>query len=190
MRIIAGTARGRRLKAPAGQGTRPTTDRVRESLMSSIMSIRGGFDEAVVLDAFAGSGALSLECLSRGASYAVLCDTSSDARRAINDNIEACGFTALARVQNIDVLKRVPSCPKGLYDLVFLDPPYAFPPADALAVVSSAGAQDLIAPNVLVIYEHGAACEDDLDCEARSLGLTLVRRKAFGDTVVDIFQRD
>lgn len=189
MRIIAGTARGRRLKAPAGQGTRPTTDRVREALMSSITSIRGGFDGAVVLDAYAGSGALSLECISRGACFAMLCDTSNDARQAISGNIEACGFGGAARVLGIDVSKRVPSCPKGLYDLVFLDPPYAFSPAEALRPIAVAAGQCLLAPQVLVIYEHGSGCEGDVDLQAQSLGLTLVRRKKFGDTVVDIFQR-
>ena len=67
MRIVAGEFKGRRLQAPKGQNTRPTTDRVRESLMSALASARGGFDGAVVLDAFAGSGALGLEALSRGA---------------------------------------------------------------------------------------------------------------------------
>ena len=74
MRIIAGEFRGRKLDAPRGDGTRPTTDRVRESLMSALVSLRDGLDGAVVLDAFAGSGALSLEALSRGADTAVLCD--------------------------------------------------------------------------------------------------------------------
>ena len=70
MRIIAGEFRGRRLEAPKGQGTRPTTDRVRESLMSALNSARGGFEDAVVLDAFAGSGGLGMESLSRGAAAA------------------------------------------------------------------------------------------------------------------------
>ena len=71
MRIIAGEFRGRTLLAPKGDGTRPTTDRVRESVMSTVFSARGGFEDAMVLDAFAGSGALGLEALSRGAARAV-----------------------------------------------------------------------------------------------------------------------
>ena len=87
MRIIAGEFRGRKLDAPKGDGTRPTTDRVRESLMSALVSLRDGLDGAVVLDAFAGSGALSLEALSRGADTAVLCERDRDAAAVIERNI-------------------------------------------------------------------------------------------------------
>ena len=89
MRIIAGEFRGRKLDAPRGDGTRPTTDRVRESLMSALVSLRDGLDGAVVLDAFAGSGALSLEALSRGADTAVLCERDRDAAAVIERNISA-----------------------------------------------------------------------------------------------------
>ena len=89
MRVITGTARGRRLLEPEGMDTRPTTDRVRESLMSALVSLRDGLDGAVVLDAFAGSGALSLEALSRGADTAVLCERDRDAAAVIERNISA-----------------------------------------------------------------------------------------------------
>ncbi len=83
VRIIAGEHRGRRLEAPKGDGTRPTIDRVRESLMSALASARGGFDDAVVLDAFAGSGALGLEALSRGAACACFCEKDASAASAL-----------------------------------------------------------------------------------------------------------
>lgn len=189
MRIIAGTARGRRLQAPAGSLTRPTTDRVRESLMSSVISARGGLDGAVVLDAFGGSAALSLECLSRGAAFAVICDTSRDACAAINANIAACGFKDRTRLVSCDITKRVPSCAQGAYDLVFLDPPYAMGARDALGVVAKASQHNLLASPVLVIYEHKLGNEEAADEVAATLGLSLVRRKTFGETVVDMFRK-
>ena len=100
MRIIAGEFRGRTIKAPKGEGTRPTTDRVRESLMSSVNSARGGFEGAVVLDAFAGSGALGLEALSRGAANARFCERDGAAFKVVCANVEAVSYT------HLDVYKR------------------------------------------------------------------------------------
>ena len=109
MRIIAGKYRGRRLDAPKGQGTRPTTDRVRESLMSALHSARGGFAGAVVLDAFAGSGALALEALSRGADRAVLCERDREAAGVIERNLRTLGLSPdRARLMRADVVKRPP----------------------------------------------------------------------------------
>ena len=109
MRIIAGEFRGRTLKAPKGEGTRPTTDRVREAMMSTVHSARGGFDDAVVLDAFAGSGALGLEALSRGARSVQFCERGGEALRALNANVRLLGLDARrARVRKGDVLKEVP----------------------------------------------------------------------------------
>ena len=94
MWIIAGEFRGRTLKAPKGEGTRPTTDRVREAMMSTVHSARGGFDDAVVLDAFAGSGALGLEALSRGARSVQFCERGGEALRALNANVRLLGLDA------------------------------------------------------------------------------------------------
>ena len=92
MRIIAGVHRGRAIQAPKGTGTRPTVDRVRESLMSAINSARGGFEGASVLDAFAGSGALGLEALSRGAVSAVFCERDGNAFRTLCANCRSLGY--------------------------------------------------------------------------------------------------
>lgn len=120
MRIIAGEFRGRTLKAPKGEGTRPTTDRVREAMMSTVHSARGGFDDAVVLDAFAGSGALGLEALSRGARSVQFCERGGEALRALNANVRLLGLDARrARVRKGDVLKDVPYA-RPPFDLVFL----------------------------------------------------------------------
>ena len=105
MRIIAGEFRGRTIKAPKGDGTRPTTDRVRESLMSAVHSACGGFEDAVVLDAVAGSGALGLEALSRGASCARFFERDGAAERVLEGNVRALGLDARrARVSRGDVL--------------------------------------------------------------------------------------
>ena len=128
MRIVAGQFRGRPLKAPKGEATRPTTDRVRESMMSAVESARGGLEGAVVLDAFAGSGALGLEALSRGARCAHFFERSGEALRALCANVRSLGLDARrARLHRADVLKDPPVWASEPFDLVFLDPPYACP---------------------------------------------------------------
>lgn len=97
MRIIAGEFRGRTLLAPKGDGTRPTTDRVRESVMSTVFSARGGFEDAMVLDAFAGSGALGLEALSRGAARAVFYERAPEAVKVLQKNVEKMGLEPAPR---------------------------------------------------------------------------------------------
>ena len=94
MRIVAGAFRGRSVQAPAGEGTRPTTDRVREALFSSLYSLRGGFEGAVVLDAFAGSGALGIEALSRGAAQAVFYENDAKAAAVLKRNLASLGLGA------------------------------------------------------------------------------------------------
>jgi len=119
VRIIAGTHRGQRIAAPRGRDTRPTSDRVRENAFNLI----GPVDGADVLDLFAGSGALGLEALSRGAASAVFVDSDRDACRAINANLEKLRLTGTVLCQ--DALRAVASDPRT-YDLVLCDPPYDF----------------------------------------------------------------
>ena len=191
MRIIAGEHKGRVLKAPKGDGTRPTTDRVRESLMSMLASARGGFDGAVVLDAFAGSGALALEALSRGAAAACLVERDGAAAKVVEANARLLGCGPdRARVRRADVLKAaVPRMGKP-YDLVFLDPPYATDPADVLALVARLAAAGLLAGDALVSYEHDAAASAAVDDLAASAGLAVATRRAWGDTVIDLLRPD
>ena len=138
MRIIAGQFRGRTLAAPKGDGTRPTTDRVRESLMSAVFSQRGGFEDAVVLDAFAGSGALGLEALSRGAARAVFYECAPEAAKVVQKNVANLGLEpARATVTRADVIERAPQFARPPFDLIFLDPPYAY---DAMAVLGMVAA--------------------------------------------------
>lgn len=149
MRIIAGTWRSRPLKAPPGGATRPTADRVRETLFSMLASRIGSFEGLSVLDMFAGSGALALEALSRGAAHALLIERDLAAAGTAEANIRALG--ARAEVRRIDAT-RLPAAPAA-FDLVFLDPPYG--EGLAQAALSSALAQGWIAPHAWIAAETG-----------------------------------
>ncbi|MFZ2510293.1 MAG: 16S rRNA (guanine(966)-N(2))-methyltransferase RsmD [Gordonia sp. (in: high G+C Gram-positive bacteria)] len=120
-RIIAGEFRGRRLAAPA-DSTRPTSDRVREAI-ASMLGARMDLTGSSVLDLYAGTGALALEALSRGAASAVLVESDRKAAAVARENIAVCGAGATARVVNRTVVSFL-SGPGPRYDLVFLDPPY------------------------------------------------------------------
>lgn len=121
MRVIGGTARGRPLLAPAGKDTRPTSDRAREGLFSTLATLTG-IDGARVLDLYAGSGAVGLEALSRGAAAAVLVESDMKAAAVIKRNAEAVGLPG-ARVV-VDRVERFLGADAAAYDIAFLDPPY------------------------------------------------------------------
>ena len=117
MRVITGIARGRRLKTPEGMDIRPTTDNVKESVFNILQfDIEG----RRVLDLFAGTGQLGIECLSRGAKEVVFIDQSRDAVKIVKENLKACGFSAPVLQQ--DALSYLNNC--GNFDLIFVDPPY------------------------------------------------------------------
>ncbi len=167
MRIIAGELRGRRLAAPPGGATRPTADRVRQALFDMLVHApwaeMGNGEDAVigarVLDAFAGSGALGLEALSRGAAEAVFFETDASARRALAANIASCGVAARARVLAADATHPPRAWPAGAAcTLVLLDPPYGEEelPGRAAAALASAG---WIAPGALIVLESGASAK-------------------------------
>ncbi len=126
MRVVAGTLRGKHLVAPRGNVTRPTADRVRQATFNALES-RGAIDGARVLDLFAGTGAMAIEAISRGASTAVCVDDSRGAIDSTQDNVKACGLSDRVRVVRSDVLKFA-TAPGGLpiSDLVIVDPPYPF----------------------------------------------------------------
>lgn len=123
MRIIAGEWRGRKLVAPKGDATRPTADRTRETLFSMLTSRLGSFEGLRVADLFAGSGALGLEALSRGAAHCLFVEQDKPALDAIKANIQALGARERTAVQQGSVLTLGPA--KEPYDLILLDPPYA-----------------------------------------------------------------
>jgi 16S rRNA (guanine966-N2)-methyltransferase len=130
VRIVAGEWRGRRIKAPPGDRVRPTADRVREAWMSIVQPRLPG---ASVLDLFAGSGALGLEALSRGAASAVFVEIAPASLRALADNIEALGAGGAATIRRADALRFVESLPAHAFDVAFADPPYGHGAAARLA---------------------------------------------------------
>lgn len=123
-RIVAGAARGRRLQVPRGGAVRPTSDRVREALFSSLESAMGAFAGLRVLDLYAGSGALGLEAVSRGAAYALLVESDPAAVRAIRDNVAATGLDR-AEVRAAAVQRALATPPDEPFHVALADPPYA-----------------------------------------------------------------
>ncbi len=175
MRIIAGLRKGHRIAAPKGLATRPTGDRVREAAFNLI----GTVDDATVLDLFAGSGAMGLEALSRGARRCVFVESDADAIRLIRGNVEKLKLTG-AVVLHRDVLAvvRAEAATGRRYDLVVADPPYSDWPdleprlADALPAV--------LADNALVVVETAARVEPNL-------GLDLVTSRRYGSARISVF---
>jgi 16S rRNA (guanine966-N2)-methyltransferase len=171
-RVIAGEAGGRRLAVPDGRDTRPTSDRAREGLFSTIVSMLGSLAGARVLDLYAGSGAVGLEALSRGADHVLLVEQGARATRVIRENIEAIGLpgAVLAADRVERVLARGPApagghdspAPAGgqdstegsRYDVVFADPPYALADTAVSQVLSLLADQGWLAPGALVIVER------------------------------------
>jgi 16S rRNA (guanine(966)-N(2))-methyltransferase RsmD len=149
MRIVAGTARGRKIEAPAGDRTRPTLDRVRENLFNML---QGYIDNSTILDLFAGSGALSFEAISRGASLAVLVDSDRKAYEIQNKNAEHLGFTDRISCYCCDWHRAVPDLYKRnfIFDIIFLDPPYAI--TDMTDVFNFL--IPVMTPNTILILEH------------------------------------
>jgi 16S rRNA (guanine966-N2)-methyltransferase len=121
VRIVAGEWGGRRIDAPPGRDTRPTTDRTREAWMSAVAPEIPG---SRVLDLFAGSGALGLEALSRGAEHATFVENGGSALRVLQANLQALGAAGRATVLRVDALKYVRALPAAAFDLAFADPPY------------------------------------------------------------------
>ena len=129
-RVIAGTAGGRRLAVPPGTSTRPTSDRAREGLFASVLSELGSLDDRRVLDLYAGSGAVGLEALSRGAAHVLLVESDARAAGVIKANIATVGMAGATVVTDrAERLLARPPASTDRYDLVFADPPYAVTPA-------------------------------------------------------------
>ncbi|MBQ9021946.1 MAG: 16S rRNA (guanine(966)-N(2))-methyltransferase RsmD [Eggerthellaceae bacterium] len=188
MRVIAGQFKGRQLSTPKGSNTRPTTDRVRESLFSTLASARGGFDDAVVLDAFAGSGALGIETLSRGAAFALFCEKDRHALAALKSNLSFVPADSYALVAG-DVLKRNVRSPQA-FDLLFFDPPYALEPATVARIIYQLENDELLAPQALISYEFSASLgEAPLLREMGPEALEYVTHKSYGTTTIDIYRK-
>jgi 16S rRNA (guanine966-N2)-methyltransferase len=154
-RVIAGRAGGRRLAVPPGTGTRPTSDRAREGLFSTWQSLLGGpLEGERVLDLYAGSGAVGLEALSRGAGPALLVEADARAARIIRENVKTLGLPG-AEVRSGKAEQIIQgSAPTDPYDLVFLDPPYAVSDDDLREILLTLRTQGWLAAEALVTVER------------------------------------
>ena len=210
MRVIAGSAGGRPLVAPSSDRTsiRPTGDKVKGAIFSMLEAeaLRRGFDiepgdeeqdgkfaAAVawprVLDLYAGSGALAIEALSRGAAHADLVDSSPDARRAISANLARTGLNDRATVHALSSEKAV-STLRGPYDLIVLDPPYD---AEGVwLVVQQVVSSGLLAPTGVLIWEHSQKTEppDHIGEPTSKIGLQLLRTRRHGAASVSLYASD
>jgi 16S rRNA (guanine966-N2)-methyltransferase len=176
MRIVAGRYGGRRLTAPKGDATRPTSDRVREALFQRL----GPLDGQRVLDLFAGSGALALEALSRGAEHATLVDSAPAAIKAIHANIATIAIApeqADVRRQDVRAFLRSARTGRREYDLVLLDPPYRL--AAELGRELSPLIAAILAPGGRVVSESDRRAPLDLDPD-----LPLTDERRYGDTLI------
>lgn len=175
MRIIGGEARSRLIDAPKGMDTRPTQDKVRESLFNIL---QWDLEGRIVLDLFAGSGALGLEALSRGAAYAVFVDNSPQAARIAKSNVDRLGFQDKAKVIRADWHAAVSTLAphlKGGFDLVFLDPPYRM--ADTGEMCSHMLQCHILKAGSLIVIEHAASTPPRLGAAFRATDL-----RRYGDT--------
>lgn len=182
MRIVGGRWRGRALATPKSDVIRPTSDRLRESLFNVLQH---GYDDAIegarVLDLFAGTGAMGLEALSRGAAYALFVDEGAEARSLIRENVEAFGAGGATRLFRRDATRMGPAAPNAPFSLVFCDPPYGKELAPKALVACAEGGW--LTPGALVVVE-----------EAQSALVTLpptfseIERRDYGETQV-IFAR-
>lgn len=168
MRVVAGTAGGRRLAGPPGRSTRPTSDRVREATFNALDSL-GAVQGATVLDLFAGSGALGIEALSRGAARATFVDADPRALTVVRANLRTTGLEAAAQTVRSDAARFLAGDP-GRFDVALLDPPYRFDDGAWTGVLAHLDAE-------LVVLES------DRDVEPGE-GWELLRRKRYGSTVV------
>ncbi|HEU4976880.1 MAG TPA: 16S rRNA (guanine(966)-N(2))-methyltransferase RsmD [Baekduia sp.] len=177
MRVVAGRFGGRRLQAPPGEGTRPTSDRVREALFSAL----GPLDGEVVLDLFAGSGALAIEALSRGAERVVLVERDGRAATVIRSNLEALGVgDEEAVVRRRDALRALRDAREAgeTYDLVLIDPPYRL--AAGLGPQLAAALPPVLAPGARVVGESDRRAPLELP------GLATTFERRYGDTLLRI----
>jgi len=179
LRIIGGTARGRHFEAPEGRDTRPTLDRVRENLFNML---QGRVTDARVLDLFAGSGALSLEALSRGAAFAVLADRDGGAVRTERKNIQSLGFADRTRQirSSWEQAAAALTAEGERFDLIFLDPPYAM--TDLRDVTERL--KPLMAEEAWIVVEHQAGAEVLVSAD-----LSPVKERSWGYCGVKIYEQ-
>ena len=179
MRIIGGICKGRRLAAVRGDRVRPTTDKHRESIFNIVSSDIPG---ATVLDLFAGTGALGIEALSRGANFAVFVDTFQGALAAVSQNLRTCRLESKAKLFKRDALKNLNCLKPFAFDLVFMDPPYDLKAVEkALEKLKKCGC---LMQGALIVAEHSTA---EIP-EPTSEKFLLEDRRQYGKTLVSFFR--
>jgi len=180
MRIVGGKLRGRQLATPSGDSIRPTTDRTRESLFN-ILSHKFDFESARVIDLYAGTGALGLEAISRGAAYCLFVEKGAEGRGLIRSNVEAFGLQGETRIFKRDATDLGPNSARKPYDIAFMDPPYSKGLGEkALVSLQSGG---WLAKDALVVLEEA---KDALPLSFE--GFEELDRRAFGASAIAILQ--
>ena len=178
MRIVGGHLRGRALAGPSAEGIRPTSDRLRETIFNVLAH---AYDDPVpgarVIDLFAGTGALGIEAISRGAAFALFVDEGAAARGVIRQNVEALGLGGTTRLFRRDATRLGPSGTNGVFDLVFCDPPYGRDLAPA--ALASCAEGGWLKPGALILVEEAAST-----ALAWPAGFAELERRATGDTQI------
>jgi 16S rRNA (guanine966-N2)-methyltransferase len=176
MRIVGGSLRGRTLAAPEGENIRPTADRLREALFNILAHAYGDpVNGARVLDLFAGTGALGIEAISRGAAFALFVDEAAEARALLRENVAVLGLGGTTRIFRRDATRLGPAHPLEPFSLAFLDPPYG--QGLAKEALASARAGSWLAPDATVVVEEAAKANF-----AAPEGFTEVERRRYDET--------
>jgi 16S rRNA (guanine966-N2)-methyltransferase len=183
MRIVGGKYRGHGLVGPSSTATRPTSDRVRESLFNILAHGIEGFDieGARVMDLFAGTGALGLEALSRGAKFCQFVDESAEARSVIRRNADALGAIGMCKIWRRDATKLGDCAPQSPFDLVFIDPPYGKGLGEKALASLVEGAW--LSEGAVVVLE-----ESEKSIVEEVAGVTLIDTRSYGDTQVRVYR--
>jgi 16S rRNA (guanine966-N2)-methyltransferase len=183
MRIVGGKFKGRSLASPSGQGTRPTSDRVRESIFNILTHGIEGFtlDGTRVLDLFAGTGALGLEAISRGARFCQFIDESAEARGLIRRNADSLGLVGQCKIWRRDAIGLGPCAPQTPFDLAFIDPPYNKGLGEKTLVSLVEGGW--LTPGAVAVLEEAAKA-----AVGNVPGLALLDQRTYGDTQVRFYR--
>ncbi len=179
MRVITGEAKGRRLKGPPGPQTRPMADKIKEAVFSALEAL--GVDAARVLDLYAGTGAVGIEALSRGADWADFVDAQAAACAVVRENLAHTKLAARAEVHNSPVNAFLRRRGKP-YDLIFVDPPYADP--DIFPTLERIAGSSLVQPGTVLVLGHSP----EVDVPERIGDLVLLRDRCHGDSCFSIFE--
>ena len=176
MRVVGGRLKGRNLASPSSQAIRPTADRLRESVFNILLhAYDNPIEGARVLDLFAGTGALGIEAVSRGAAYALFVDEGVEARALLRDNIESLGLGGVTRIFRRDATKLGPAHPLEPFSLVFLDPPYGKGFAEKALISAREGGW--LKPEALIVAEEAADAGFTTPA-----GFTELERRQYDDT--------